>query len=134
MVVLRLPWHPSNEIKSNNASIGVGGKNNIFDIDIASNKIINAIPFVGNIKVSKFAKNKVSGNSYYLLSRDKNSNEKVLVADISFKPNELLLLGVNANGTVEWNQKIASYDFKEGYFDFILGEKGDLYLGATFND
>ena len=78
----------SNEIKSNGISIGVDGKNNIFDFDLANNKIINAIPFVGNVKVSKFAKDKTLNKSYYLLSADKNSKESVQVANISFEPNE----------------------------------------------
>lgn len=123
----------NDEIKNNGISI-LSDKNSIFDIDIANNKIINALPFVGNIKINKFAKDKKLDRSYYLLSADNNNKESAQVANIPIESNELLLLAVNGNGKVEWNQKLASPDFKEGYFDFILDERGSLYIGATFNE
>jgi hypothetical protein len=123
----------NDQIKSNGIFIG-SDKNSIFDIDIINNKIINALPFAGNVKINKFAKDKKLDRSYYLLSAEDNNKEDAKVANISIKSNELLLLAVNGNGVVEWNQKITSLDFKEGYFDFILDEKGSLYVGATFNE
>ena len=62
------------EIKNNGISI-VSDKNSIFDIDIANNKIINTLPFVGNVKINKFAKDKKLDRSYYLLSADSNNKE-----------------------------------------------------------